>query len=198
MTSSLALILHWAVGIPALLVLFFPLDALLPAGVQARTYEEVLAKRKEVGLRPWRWQVLWLLEPLRACGAAWLFREVLKSHEETASPYALGIALACGVVLQLWTKREPLTAWAPIGFCAGLLLLLLPWWAAGVALVCGGAGVMWMRTWSAFFLAGAVILALTTLYPPVRAAAALGAWLLVLPLVARVLFQCKLVLPSRA
>ena len=197
MTLSLALMLHWAVGIPALLVLFFPIDALLPAGVQARTYEEVLAKRKEVGLRPWRWQVLWLTEPLRAYGAAWLFSEVLKSHEQTASPYALGIALACGVVLQLWTKREPLTAWAPIGFCAGLLCLVLPWWAAGVAIAGGAAAVLWLRTWSAFFLAGAIVLGAMAIYAPLRSGAALGAWLLVLPLAARGLFQCRLVMPSR-
>ncbi len=197
MTLSLALILHWAVGIPALLLLFYPIDALLPAGVQARTYEEVLAKRKEVGLRPWRWQVLWLLEPVRAAAAAWVFQQVLESNTETARPQALGIALACGVILQLWTKREPLTAWAPVGFCTGLLFVVLPWPYALAAIVCSAAGVWWMRTWSAFFLAGAIVLAAMAIYPPVRAGAALGAWLWVLPLVARVLFQCRLVMPSR-
>lgn len=194
----LALILHWAVGIPALLLLFFPVDALLPAGAQQRSYEQILASRSEVGLRPWRWHLLWMLEPVRAFLAAWLFQEVLKSNQAHVWPPAFGIALAFGVVLQLWTKREPLTAWAPIGFCAGLLLVILPWPFAIAAIVGGAAAILWMRTWSAFFLAGAVILALAALYQPVRANAALGAWLLVLPLAARVLFQCKLVLPSRA
>ena len=189
--------LHWAAGIPALLLLFYPIDALLPAGVQARSYEQVLAQRKEVGLRPWRWQVLWLLEPVRAFGAAWLFQRVLASNAETVWPPAFGIALACGVVLQLWTKREPLTAWAPMGFCAGLLFVILPWPFVIGAVVGGGAAVLWMRTWSAFFLAGAVVLAAMAIYPPVRADAALGAWLMALPLVARVLFQCRLVMPSR-
>jgi hypothetical protein len=76
-TVPLALILHWAVGIPALLMLFVPIDALLPAGAQQRSYEQILASRSEVGLRPWRWHLLWMLEPVRAFVAAWLFQEVL-------------------------------------------------------------------------------------------------------------------------
>jgi hypothetical protein len=196
-SPALAVVLHWAVGIPALLVMFYPLDALLPAGVQQRSLEQVLAARSEVGLRPWRWQVLWLLEPVRAFGGAWLLQSVFQSNAHTAWAPAFDISLACGVVLQLWTKRAPLTAWAPIGYCAGLVIFLLPWWAAPVVLVGGVAGMLWLRTWSGFFLAGVAVLAAAAVLPSLRTDAAFAICLLALPLCARVLFHCRLVLPSR-
>lgn len=155
--------LNWLMFLPALLLVFFPLDAVLPKRLKFREFDHLDFGEDSWcrSVDAWWLPTLWL-DPLRAFAGAWLLRNAWELDEFLGGAArhvplvvsALILAIALGV--QLHTRRDRDMVFAPIGYVIGLWfgLLLAP--VAALAMVVGVGCVVAFRSWSAFFVFGAI------------------------------------------
>lgn len=154
--------LNWLMFCPALMLLFFPLDALLSKRLKLRSYEHLNFEEGAWARKPSAWWTpsLWL-DPARAFLGAWLLANAWAIEDAGGGlvkwvPFlttALLLALATGV--QLHTRRDESVLLAPTGYIAGIWFALLSPAVALLAVVVAVVGVFAFRTWSAFFFCGA-------------------------------------------
>lgn len=149
--------IHWTLFVPALLLLFYPLDLWLTCHVRLRDFE-YLSNGRRRGKHPW-WRQSWAwMDPLRAfAGAlalrhAWSFDGSLWHHLPFVAVLVM-LILALGV--QMHTRREEVL-FAPVGFCAGLLFAVLPPQIAVLVLALAVTSLMAFRGWWAYFVAGSL------------------------------------------
>lgn len=153
--------IHWLIFFPALVLLFYPLDALLRGGVRFRDYErtrEQLIGGKTAG---WRQLLLWL-DPLRAFLGGWLLLNSWQTDPLLPGvwnylPFLGALAvLGAAVFVQMHTRRDDAMLLAPVGYLSGLAFALLPPAVAVLVVVFAGACLMAFRGWGAFFFFGSV------------------------------------------
>lgn len=162
MLSCCTMYLHWLFFLPALALLFLPVDALLPRQLKLRTFEHIDFGEGAWARSPAAWTMfsLWL-DPLRAfLGAwmlthAWMIDDFGGSLERWVPVIANGTILALATAGQLHTRRDTTMLLAPLGYVAGLWLGLLTPAVAALAIVVGVGGIIAFRSWSAFFICGA-------------------------------------------
>lgn len=152
--------IEWILFLPALLLLFYPLDDGLRGRVRLRDYERLRNDRLGASDAWWRQPWVWV-DPLRAFAGGWLLL-----HSWTIEPPLPGVwrhlpvfgsllVLALAVGVQMHTRRDDEVLFAPVGYCAGLLFAVLPAEVAVLVVALAGVSLMAFRGWSAFFLCGA-------------------------------------------
>lgn len=153
--------IDWLLFVPALVLLFYPLDELLRGRVRMRDYERLSQERPKADDAWWRQPLCWV-DPFRAFAGAWLLRNAwtiepplprLWFHVPLFATLAV-LILALGV--QMHTRRDERVLYAPVGYSAGLVFAVLPAEIAVLVVVLAGACLMAFRGWSAFFLCGAL------------------------------------------
>lgn len=197
------MIIEWGILLPALVLLYYPADRILPQGLRLRTYGQLSDPARSHRVRWWLWQpALWA--DAGRCGVSlWLVRFALAPTGGLgAQPAAiLGGLLLVGVLPQMVTARKAGTMLAPLGYVFAALFVLLPFAAALPVLVLGVVGLMALREFSAIFIGGGIVTGVFgyLLGGPVPTVAALAATF-VLPVVVSTMFRSRLVLPvhSRA
>lgn len=153
--------LNWLMFGPALLLLFFPVDAVLAKRLKLRAYEHINFEEGAWARKPAAWWTpsVWM-DPARAFLGAWLLVNAW-SAEDTGGvlrwmPFlSTSVILALATGVQVHTRRDGSAFLAPTGYIAGLWLALLAPAVAVLAVVVGVVGVLAFRTWSAFFFCGA-------------------------------------------
>lgn len=151
----------WVRFIPALVLLFYPLDVFLRGHIRLRDYEAIRNQKANSSSVWWRQPWIWV-DPLRAFVGAWLLSgawivDPLVPGIWHHLPFAglLGVLLlALGV--QMHTQRDTEVLFAPLGYCVGIVFALLPPQVAVLIIASAGACLMAFRSWSAFFLCGAM------------------------------------------
>lgn len=153
--------INWLLFVPALLLLFYPLDHLLPGRIRLRSYESI--RNDPLGARDAWWRQPWIwINPLRSCAGGWLLHNAWTIEPPLPGfwrhlPFfgtLLVLALAMGV--QMHTRRADDVLLAPVGYSAGIVFALLPPEIAVLVIMLAGACLMAFRSWSAFFFCGAV------------------------------------------
>ena len=147
---------------PALMLLFFPLDALLSKRLKLRSYEHLNFEEGAWARKPSAWWTpsLWL-DPARAFLGAWLLANAWAIEDAGGGlmkwvPFlTTGLLLALATGVQLHTRRDGSVLLAPTGYIAGIWFALLSPAVALLAVVVAVVGVFAFRTWSAFFFCGA-------------------------------------------
>ncbi len=154
--------IHWILFIPALLLLFYPLDNWLRGRISLRDFEHVHRERRPTDVHYWWRAPYFWIDPLRAFAGAWLLR-----HSWQIEPPLPGlwrhlpllvslIVLILSVGVQMHTRRDENTLFAPIGYSSGLVFALLPPQIAVLVVILAGACLVGFRRWSAFFISGAI------------------------------------------
>lgn len=155
--------LNWFMFLPALLLVFFPLDAVLPRRLKFRDFDHLDFGEDSWcrSIEAWWLPTLWL-DPLRAFAGAWLLRNAWVVEESLAGA-ALQVPLVASALIlvgalgvQLHTRRAHDMMFAPIGYVIGLWFGLLTIPVAALAMVIGVGCVVAFRSWSAFFVFGAI------------------------------------------
>ena len=148
---------------PALVLVFFPLDAVLPKRLKFRDFDHLDFGEDSWcrSLEAWWLPTLWM-DPLRAGAGAWLLRHAwvadasLGGIARHAPLVASAVILAGALGVQLHTRRDRDMLFAPIGYVIGLWFGLLLSPVAALAMVVGVGCVVAFRSWSAFFVFGAI------------------------------------------
>lgn len=161
--SSSVMNLNWWMFLPALLLVFFPLDAVLPKRLKFREFDHLDFGEDSWCRSPEAWWLpaVWL-DPLRAFAGAWLLRHAweidkfLGGVARHAPLVASALILAVALGVQLHTRRNRGMLFAPIGYVIGLWFGLLLSPVAVLAMVVGVGCVVAFRSWSAFFVFGAI------------------------------------------
>lgn len=153
--------LNWLLFLPALLVLFYPLELLLPKrfGLKELPYidfGEAGARRRA----PWSFPALWS-DGIRSFAGAFMLRSAWTMEAGVGGLYQVPVAaavviLSLSVIVQMHTTRKGDRFIAPVTFVIGLWLALLPASVALVAVAAGGVCMVAMRSLTAFFFCGAV------------------------------------------
>lgn len=156
--------IHWSLLIPALILLFYPLDMWLKRHVRLRDFEYMRNGRRRGRHAWWRQSWVWM-DPARAFTGAWVLRSAWTVDEPAGDSWynlpfiatlaVLALALGC----QMYTRRDEVL-FAPVGFCAGLLFVVMPPQIAVLVLTLALTCLMAFRGWSAYFVAGALAAAL--------------------------------------
>lgn len=155
--------LNWFMFFPALVLVFFPLDAVLPKRLKFRDFDR-LDFGEDSGCRSleaWWLPTLWM-DPLRAGAGAWLLRhawvldESLGGIARHVPLVASAVILAGALGVQLHTRRDHDVVLAPLGYLAGLWFGLLLSPVAALVMVVAAGSVAAFRAWSAFFVFGAI------------------------------------------
>ena len=149
--------------LPALLLVFFPLDAVLPRRLKFRDFDRLDFGEDSWSrsLEAWWLPTLWL-DPLRAFAGAWLLRNAWVLDESLGGVLRLVPLVASALILagalgvQLHTRRGQDLVFAPIGYVIGLWFGLVVAPVAVLAMVVGVGCVVAFRSWSAFFVFGAI------------------------------------------
>jgi hypothetical protein len=154
--------IHWLLFFSGLVLLFYPLDKLLPPQVGLRLYEQLTRHKGRELTKAWWWMPMVWLSPLRA----WLGVECLRNsvHMMPGMPHAYArvpllmvmAILLIAVGVQMHTRRHEDKFLAPMGYLSGLLFALLPLPIALLATVLATASMIAFRTWTVFFLFGAL------------------------------------------
>lgn len=155
--------LNWFMFLPALLLVFFPMDAVLPKRLKFRDFDHLDFGEDSScrSIEAWWLPSLWL-DPLRAFAGAWLLRNAWVVEESLTGPgrhvpwVASALILAGALGVQMHTRRGQDMMFAPIGYVIGLWFGLLVAPVAGLAMVIGVGCVVAFRSWSAFFVFGAI------------------------------------------
>lgn len=155
---------HWLMLIPSLVLLFFPLDILLPKNFIMRELRSLDFDRTGEWRRvPWKLPLLWL-DVLRAFGGAWLLRHAWTAHAASgwnhAPVMASALILVVSFVAQMQTRRDADCFFAPLTHIVGLMLALAYLPVAILAIVAGGVCMVAFRSTSAFFFFAAVTVAI--------------------------------------
>ena len=148
---------------PALVLVFFPLDAVLPKRLKFREFDHLDFGEDSWcrSLDAWWLPTLWL-DPVRAFAGAWLLRNAWVVEESLVGParhaplVASALILAGALGVQLHTRRDHDVVLAPLGYLIGLWFGLLVAPVAALAMVVGVGCVAAFRAWSAFFVFGAI------------------------------------------
>jgi hypothetical protein len=161
LTFILHMEINWILFIPALVLLFYPLDRLLGDRIRTRDYESVRNDPPKAADAWWRQRWIWV-DPLRAFAGAWALRTTWTVDLSEPGlwqhlPVLITMpVLALAIAAQMHTRREDDVFFAPLGYCAGLLFALLPAQVASLVVLFAGACMMGLRNWSAFFFCGAL------------------------------------------
>jgi hypothetical protein len=152
--------IDWLQFIPALLLLFYPLDHALRGRVRLRAYEDVRNDRPDAADAWWRQPWTWV-DPIRACVGGWLLRTAW-TIEPPVDGFWLHlplmgtlVVLALALGVQMHTRRVDSVLLAPMGYSAGLVFALLPPQVAVLVVVLAFVCLMAFRGWWAFFFFGA-------------------------------------------
>ena len=152
--------LQTALIFPALLLLLFPTDRLLPAGIELRSFNSFHTLGRQARSRPWWWVAALWLDPVRAfAGTGLLTRSLGLSFSRWDVPptftlSAAALVIAAGVVAQLFTRRDKDVLLPPLGYVAGVLCWVAPWYAAAIVLAMSATAMFGLRGFGAFFVAG--------------------------------------------
>lgn len=148
--------IDWLLFLPALLLLFYPLDDWLRMRVCLRDYEYIrntrLRSREAWWRQPWAW-----VDPLRAFVGAWMLRHAWEIELPLPALWRQGpligtlLVLGLAVIVQMHTRRHDEVLLAPMGYCAGLVFALLRPEIALLVVTLAGACMMAFRGWAAFF-----------------------------------------------
>ncbi len=153
----------WIRFVPALLLLFYPLDDFLRGKIRLRDYEAI--RNDSMGaFTGWLRQPSAWLDPVRAFFGAWLLRHAWVMEADAAVPglwfhlplfgTLLILTLALGV--QMHTRRDTEALFAPLGYTGGIVFVLLPPEVAVLVIALAGVCLMAFRHWGAFFFFGAL------------------------------------------
>lgn len=152
--------IHLSVG---LLLLIFPAEFLLSKRVQLRSFETFTSLENNPNAHPWWFVPLLFIDPIRGFGGAWLLRSGLGLASADGVFFRLphfwmlAGALIAAVAIQTYTKRDHDVMIAPMGFLAGILVLLVPPVAAAITLVLAIAAVFGLRSFMGFFCVGLIV-----------------------------------------
>jgi len=194
--------IEWGILLPALVLLYYPADRILPQGMRLRSYGQLSDPARSHRNNWWLWQPALWADAVRCGVSIWLVRFALAPTGAEADARAtaiLGGLLLVGVLPQMVTARRAASLFAPVGYVFAALFVLLPFSAALPATVLGVVGLMALRDFGAIFLGGAVMTAvfgylLGGTIPVVASVAAT----FILPVVVGAMFRCKLVLPIQS
>lgn len=190
--------IEWGILLPALVLLYYPADRMLPQSLRLRSYGQLSDPAHAHRHRWWLWQPALWADALRCGASIWLIRFALAPHggAPTRIVAILGALLAVGVVPQMVTARKAATMFAPLGYVFAALFVLLPFAAALPVAVLGVVGLMALRDFAAIFLGGAIVTAVFGyLLGGTAVAVASVAVTFALPVVVGTMFRCKLALP---
>ena len=153
--------LNWILFFPALLLLFYPLELLLPKhfGLKELPYidfGEAGARRRA----PWSIPALWS-DGIRSFAGGFMLRSAWHLEAGVRGLYQAPVVaslliLSLSILVQMHTRRKDDRFIAPVAFVIGLWLALLPASVALVAVAAGGVCMVAMRSLTAFFFCGAV------------------------------------------
>jgi len=194
--------IEWGILLPAIVLLFYPADRILPQNLRLRTFGQLSDPTRSHRHRWWLWQPALWADALRCAASIWLVDFALTpiGHGAGAKPVTLlGGLLLLGVVPQMVTLRKVSTMFAPLGYVFAALFVLLPFAAALPVAVLGVVGLLALREFSAIFLGGAIVaVVLGYLFGGSVTTVAILAGVFVLPVVVSTMFRCKLVLPVQS
>ncbi|CAM2916498.1 hypothetical protein [Rariglobus hedericola] len=152
--------INWLLFLPALLLVFYPLDNWLHGHhVRLRDYERLREDRLDAPDAWWRQPWFWV-DPLRAFAGSWLLRNAWVIEPPLPGLWrhlpllATVVVLALAVGVQMHTRRDDGVLFAPVGYTAGIVFGLMPPEVAILVVVLAGACLMAFRGWGAFFFCG--------------------------------------------
>jgi len=144
----------------AVVLLFYPLDRLLPAYMKCRTSDALTDPAAKHRRKWWLWQPELWLDVLRVSVATWgvdLAIEPKMAGMRWAATVTIGLIVAVGVCFQIPTRREEHSVLAPLTYLLGVMLALLPLTAAVALFVLAMASMLAFRSFIAFFLTGILL-----------------------------------------
>ncbi len=196
------MIIEWGILLPAIVLLFYPADRILPHSLRLRTYGQLSDPARSHRHNWWLWQPALWADALRCAVAIWLVGFALSplGNNAAAKPSVLlGGLILVGVLPQMVTLRKAATMFAPLGYVFAALFVMLPFAAALPVAVLGVVGLMALREFSAIFVGGAIVTAASGyLLGGSVTAVVIMAGVFVLPMVVSTMFRCKLVLPVQS
>jgi hypothetical protein len=148
--------------VPALLLLWFPTSGMLSQKVQLRTWESFQILHSAKTVRPWWWVPALWIDPGRGAAGVYLLKKSLGlqvtfwSQTPHTEYYVMICVLLVGVMAQLYSRREEGVMLAPMGYVLGVVVMLLPWTVAIAGVVLAITGLFAFRYYEAFFLGGAL------------------------------------------
>ncbi len=153
--------LNWIMFLPALLLLFYPLEVFLPSRSFCMRelgyidFSQPSARRRG----PWTFPALWV-DGVRAFLGVWLLRNAwtIESNRDWLHnvPVITSILIiSLSIVAQMHARHSRERFLTPVTYVIGLWLALLPLPAALVAVAAGGVCMVAFRSLSAFFFFGA-------------------------------------------
>lgn len=190
--------IEWGILLPALVLLYYPVDRMLPQSLRLRSYGQLSDPAHTHRHRWWLWQPALWADALRCGVSIWLIRFALAPHGGAPARIEamLGGLLALGVLPQMVTARKAGTMFAPLGYVFAALFVLLPFAAALPVAVLGVVALMALRDFAAIFLGGAIVTGVFGYLLGGTAAAVVSlAVTFALPVVVSTMFRCKLALP---
>lgn len=150
----------WSILLPAVVLLFYPIDRLLPAYMKCRTSDALTDPAAKHRRGWWRWQPELWADVVRVAVATWCVALAFTPEAAKArwiETLVVGALLAVGVCCQMPTRREDEAVLAPLTFLLGAMLALLPVTAAIAVFVLAMAAMLAFRSYVAFFLTGALL-----------------------------------------
>lgn len=152
--------INWPLLLPAVVLLFYPLDRLLPAYMKCRTIDALLDPAAKHRRKWWRWQPELWADVVRVAAATWFIDFALEPESGKMGwvvTLVIGFILAVGVCCQMRTRREEESVFAPLSYLLGVMLVLLPPTATAAIFVLEVAALAAFRSYVAFLLAGVVL-----------------------------------------
>ncbi|QYM80462.1 hypothetical protein K0B96_07605 [Horticoccus luteus] len=154
----------WVILIPALLLLFFPVQILLPSSVVFRVYEQT--PPRGTGRFPWWWTSAVWLDPICGFGGAFLLDQYVFSVPDDAKGFLLlapalatFVCVLVSLLFRMPARRDRRAAFAPLGFSVGLVFALMPPLVAAIGIILALCAVGGFRHFGAAFVAGAAAVA---------------------------------------
>lgn len=153
------MIINWGLLLPAVVILLYPAERVLPRSMKLRSYDYLSDPAKPHRSRWWLWQPELWADAARLAFGAWLAGFAIET-EAGESPLLrfvlIGALLAAGLCGQMPTRRERDKLLAPLGAVIAFLFVLMPAAVAVVTVVTAVLGMMAFRTFFAFFLTGSM------------------------------------------
>jgi hypothetical protein len=155
--------LNWTLFVPALLLLFYPLDRLLPKVCRLRQLGQIDFMESGVWKRaPWWFTGLWV-DGIRAFGGAWLLRaawsiEPVESWVDYTPMIASALILLIAIGVQMTTRRSGEYFLAPLTYVAGVVMALVSTPVALIVLAAGSICMAAFGSLTAFFFIQACVL----------------------------------------